>query len=140
MSYESNEGTRWLGSGEPVDPADVLQPGDPPISSLTLLEVAEDARQRAIEARKTALRFMVATALVAIARGEDPRAVAKACGWSDEDARLPPDATVQTPLGPMIMSDLMYAGFPVQQQDQMERFAEWLADGVKHLIKEGLDR
>lgn len=134
--YEGNDGElRWVNSGLPLDPSDIPHPEDPPIDSLSMMEVAAEVRQRAIETRAAALRVMTGHALIAIGRGEDPHKVAEACGWKIDDERWKP-VLLNTPWGRLTVDQAMQYGMQIEQPDPMEQFVNWLCDGVRSLIQE----
>jgi hypothetical protein len=103
---------------------------------LSMLDVIEESRQRAMEQRENAVKLLAAFALKAIIEGEDIKAVAERCGF----AAAPEKA--QEPVGEyseMGFMSSMLLGTVRRQPSPHEGFADWVCKALKDRILEALN-
>lgn len=121
-----------------VDPDRPVE-GDPPINAMSLVEVAEEARKRAIAQREAAVKVMGIYAIRAIIDGYNPKEVAEACGFDPDHNRH--YRRSQNPVEAMMrqmMPGVYFEQIEMEAQpDGPEAFARWLAEYLIDLVREG---
>jgi len=102
---------------------------------MDMLDVIHESRQNAIAQREAALDHMGTMALEALLNGENPREIAKKCGFrvGSNPSHLEPGAYVVTNMG--MMESLLHYGEPPKHSDE-QKFAYWLGKHVTDLILE----
>ena len=105
---------------------------------MDMLDVIEESRQDAMARREAAVEHMGTMALEALLNGEDPREIARKCGFNVERK---PGVTVNTvdPLTGRLMSDfrsIFDPSYGTPKHTAEQRFAHWLGKRVTDLILE----
>ena len=104
---------------------------------LSMLDVIEESRQRALDQRENAVQLLAAFALKAIIEGENIREVAERCGFAAVvETSDPPVSPEEREMGLRCMSSMLWSG-RVQKSPQ-EGFADWVCKALKDRILEGL--
>ena len=104
---------------------------------MDMLDVIEESRQNAMARREAAVEHMATMALEALLNGEDPREIAKKCGFEVERK---PGVTVNTdPYTGRLMSEfrsIFDYGTTQPEHTAEQKFANWLGKHVTDLILE----
>jgi predicted xylose isomerase-like sugar epimerase len=114
---------------------------------LSMLDVIEESRQRAMEQRENAVQLLAAFALKAIIEGEDIREVAERCGFerprpssvAEANANVRANVHETSEMGLIRQAFFSYNyGGGERQTDPAEGFADWVCKALKDRILEAL--
>lgn len=106
---------------------------------LSMLDVIEESRQRAMEQRENAVQLLAAFALKAIIEGEDIKEVAERCGFECSRPKTTKEATANVhEFGEMSMFRGFFSYGGESQTTPEEGFADWVCKALKDRILEAL--
>jgi hypothetical protein len=119
----------------PDDPADRPWDDDEPIDSLSFVEVCNEAREKAIDARKHAMKMMFPFALRALLDGASAEEVAEACGFPRERRKRPQSVDLYTMVTSQMLGMVMEDA-DGEPSDPVQALTQWLKEGLDGFIKE----
>jgi hypothetical protein len=112
----------------PMDAPDPRDPGPP--SDLSMIEVAQRSGVNAAQQLARSNEYMCRAAIKLIADGENPRVVARACGF--DDVPLVDEIQTESEDGTAFTVGQLMGYGPT---DPMDRFVGWIQQGVQVMVR-----
>lgn len=109
--------------------------------SMDMLHVLRESRELAARRRDATVRWMGTLALRAIVEGNDPREVARQCGFDPEsdgrDDEDDMDSMMERMMGQMGLTLVSPGG---RRTTGMDQFVRWLQDAVGDLVQDRIEQ